>query len=146
MRRALPAALAAALAAAGCGGGSLSTPQLRSDATRVCSLADRQTGGIPTPRSPADGAAFLKRGIAVLRPELVRLRGLRPPVEAADVYDTSLTMFARKVTTLDATVHELGAGADPVAAFHSLQRRLAPIEVQENDAWRALEIPACMNR
>jgi hypothetical protein len=33
-----------------------------------------------------------------------------------------------------------------VSAVETLQQRLTPLEAQEDGAWRALEIPACLNR
>jgi hypothetical protein len=139
-------ATAAALLLAGCGSKPLSSSQLHDQATRVCALATTQTDQIPTPASPAGSAAFLKRGIAVLAPELNALRALRAPGEVADVYSTSLGAFASKLSDLRHAIHQLSGGEDPVIAVKTLQQQLAPIESQENGAWQALEIPACLNR
>jgi hypothetical protein len=139
-------ATAAALLLGGCGSKPLSSSQLHDQATRLCTLATSQTDQIPTPASPAGSATFLKRGIAVLTPELNALRGLRPTGDVADVYSTSLDAFANKLSDLRHAVHELSGGEDPVIAVKTLQQQLAPIESQENGAWQALEIPACLNR
>jgi hypothetical protein len=144
-RRFLWLVLTASLVA-GCGSSRLSSNQLRSQATAVCSAATRQTKRIPTPRSPAEGRVFLSRGIAVLTPELARLRRLEPPADVADVYRTSVQAFSHKLAALRATVHELRSGANPVTAMAALEQRLAPIESSEDGAWRALEVSACMNR
>lgn len=136
----------AALAVSGCGSTPLSTSQLRSGATRVCLLASRQTDRIATPASPAGSDMFLARGIAVLKPELATLRTLRPPSDLADVYATSMNAFANKLRALKDTIRDLSGGEDPVIAIKTLQQELAPIESQENGAWQALQIPACVNR
>jgi hypothetical protein len=139
-------ATAAALLLGACGSKPLSSSQLHDQATRLCALATRQTDRIPTPASPVGSSGFLKRGIAVLTPELNGLRGLRPPGDVADVYFASLGAFANKLSYLRHAVYELSAGEDPVIAVKTLQQQLAPIESQENGAWQALEIPACLNR
>jgi hypothetical protein len=131
---------------AGCGSTPLSTSQLRTGVTRVCTVAGRETNAIARPRSPAAGAAFLKRGLAVLRPELAQLQAFRPPSDLAQVYRISLDAFSGKLGALTRTVRALDRGADPVPAFQALQRRLAALEAAENGGWQALEIPACLNQ
>jgi hypothetical protein len=133
-------------ALSGCGSKPLTSSELQHQATRVCALASRQTDRISTPASPAGTDAFLKRGIAVMRPELTGLRRLRPPSDVADVYSTSLDAFATKLSDLEHTVRALTGGEEPMIAMKTLQQKLGPIESQENGAWQALEIPACLNR
>lgn len=145
MRRLPISALAAALAVGGCGSTPLSTSQLRSKATRVCTVATRRTNAIRSPASPAAAAAFLRRGIAVLRPELAQLRALRPPSDLAQVYGISVQAFSGKLLALDAAVRDLDSGADPAPAFKALQQRLTPLESEENGAWQALQVPACVD-
>lgn len=149
-RRSVRMAIAAAAVAgaiAGCGGGSqLSTNSLRNQASRVCRTAVVRTNRIPTPNSPAGTATFLQRGVAVLRPELRRLRSLHPPSDVADVYSTAIDAFSHKLTLLGNAIRGIGRGKDPVIAIKTLQQGLAPTESTEDGAWQALEIPACMNR
>jgi hypothetical protein len=131
---------------AGCGRKPLSSNELARRATEVCQLAAAQTGRIPTPARPEDSALFLKRGIAVMTGELAQLRALRPPSDVADVYAVSISSFAQKLEYLNKTVHALAGGEDPVIAMRTLQQNLAPVEKDEDGAWRALEIDACVNR
>lgn len=131
---------------AGCGSSQLSASDLRTEATRVCVTASQATSRIPNPKSPTDANAFLEQGIAVLRPELAGLKALSPPSDLAQVYGISLHAFSRKLGALDATVRGLDSGADPVTAVQSLQKRLTPLESEEDGAWTALQIPACLNR
>jgi hypothetical protein len=135
-----------ALAVAGCGSSQLSASDLRTNAMRLCATANQATGRIPSPKSPAGAGTFLKQGIAVMRPELASLEALSPPSDLAQVYGISTHAFAGKLHALDAAVRRLDRGADPVPAVQSLQRRLAPLESEENGAWQALQIPACLNR
>lgn len=147
MRRAAPLAILAALLVAGCGSKSLSSADLRSRATQLCQQAGLRTDRIPTPGSPAGTAAFLQRGISAITPELARLRALRPSGgDVAEVYSTSVASLSKKLTALKHTLRELDRGEDPIAAVKSLEHHLAPLESQENGAWQALQIPACMNR
>ena len=131
---------------AGCGSKPLSSSQLGLQATRLCQLARLQTDRIPTPSTPAGSALYLKRGIAVMKPELAQLRALRPPSDVADVYAVSVSSFAKKLSYLKATVHDLAGGEDPVIAMRTLQQDLAPVEKQEDGAWQTLQITACVNR
>ena len=87
------AAMCAAIGIAGCGSGSLSAIQLREQATQVCTATDRLAAAIPTPRSPAASGAYLKRGLAVLRPELSELRARYRQAKVEDpsaCYNTEL--------------------------------------------------------
>ncbi len=136
----------AALAIAGCGGASESVKQLRAQAGRVCTRALDAGALIEAPAIPAGTMAFLRRGIAVLRPELADLRTLRAPSEQAVAYSSALGALARELTILTAMAHDLDRGADPLSAIKTLQRRLAPVEAGEDAAWRTLDVPACVNR
>lgn len=141
------AAVVAVLIVSGCGGsGELSERQLRTRATRACSLATRQSDRIATPRTPAGGAAFVSKGIAVLEPEYRQLRALRPPSDLKQVYDISLTAFSHKLESMRSALTHLRHGGDPVILMKTLQQRLAPLDSSEDGAWQALEIPACLTR
>jgi hypothetical protein len=147
VRRTASAATLVALGLAGCGGStSLSEKQLRSRATALCSAAARRAGRIPTPKAPdGDGIVFLKRGIGALKPELAALRTLRAPSELSAVYKASLEAFSKKIDALEKTVHKLHSGEDPVVAWRTLQEHLTRLEATEDGAWRALQVPACLN-
>jgi hypothetical protein len=142
----LAVALMLALGVAGCGSSSLSGPQLRARAARVCSTARVATNRIPTPELPSAGAPFLSRGIAALAPELAALTRLRPGGDAAQVYASALTASRQELAALRFTLRGLRAGNDPVVAIKTLQQRLAPLESQANDAWGSLGIEACATR
>ncbi|MDQ6605892.1 MAG: hypothetical protein M3Z06_05005 [Actinomycetota bacterium] len=136
-------AAALALALAGCGSSPLTTSALRARATRVCRLAGARADRIPNPTIPVQGVTFLRRGMAVLQPELSALVKLRPGGPAAQVYATALQAFRRELTMVKATAESLRRDADPVIAVKTLQRQIAPLEAQANAAWDRLEIPAC---
>jgi hypothetical protein len=134
------------LCAAGCGATSLSTQELRTQATRLCTAARHQTDRIAAPSSPAGAGPFLSQGIAVLGPELSGLRQLQPSHDVAQVYSTAVSSFSQKLDALHRAAHAVAGGGDAVGAIKTLQQRLAPLEAQEDGAWQALEIPACLNR
>ncbi len=145
MRRA-GAILAATALLAGCGGsGRLSSSQLHTRATAICALATVQMGRIPTPASPTGGGDFLRRGLAILDPEIVQLRRLEPPDDVADVYGTAIRALDQKLTAMKRAVHDLDHGGDPTSEMTTLAQHLAPIQASENGAWRALEVPACVD-
>jgi hypothetical protein len=136
----------AALAIAGCGGSSEPLEKLRAQAGRVCTTALDAGALVTPPRVPSDTSAFLRRGVAVLRPELAGLRRLRAPSEEAGAYSAALASLARELTILTDTAHDLDRGADPMPTIKTLQRRLAPVEADGNAAWRTLGVPGCVNR
>ncbi len=146
MRRSTASILLAAITICGCGSTPLSTVQLRSAATRICATSASRTEKIKAPGSPQAGAAFLKRGTAVLKGELASLRGLRPPSALARTYEASLAAFSNKLDAVRAAVRGLEGGVDPVISIKSLQQQLGPIESAEDGGWRALGIAACVNR
>jgi len=140
----LVAALLVAGLFSGCGAHSLSDRQLRTRATRICSLATQRTDRIATPTLPSEGARFLGRGIAALTPELTALRKLRAPGDMTDDYRNALAATAKQLAVLRSTLNGLRAGNDPVVAIKTLQQELAPAESQADSAWMALDLPACL--
>jgi hypothetical protein len=134
-----------ALALAGCGSSSLSAGDLRKQAGDLCATASRQANRIPVPQTPSGGAGFVNRGIAVIRPELVKLRLLKPPKELADTWKQSISAYADMLGALESTSRSLRAGANPVEAIQDLQRKLEPLETKGNTAWQAMQIPACVS-
>jgi hypothetical protein len=145
--RALATLAAAATLLVGCGSTpSPSLVQLRAQGARICTAAGQRLRLIATPRSEAGGEAFLKQAVAVLAPELRQLRKLRPSSEASDVYGTALDALARELGTLQGTIRALARQQDPVIAFKTLQQHLRPLETQADDAWRALDMTACLER
>jgi hypothetical protein len=148
MRRAvlLPGLLLLALMGCGSASGGLSARDLRTQATSLCTIAREQTDRIAAPSSPAGAAAFLNQGLAVLQPELKALRQLHPSGDLGEVYKTAITAFAQKVDAVRTAATALAGNGDPVTTMKSLEQQLAPLEEEENGAWQALEIPACLNR
>jgi hypothetical protein len=139
----LACVLLVATLVAGCGGSSLSNDQLHTEAARICSLTTVRTNRIPTPSSPAASATFLDRGIAALTPELEGLQALHPSGDDADVYKSTVKTFAAKVRALKGAERGIDRGDDPVRTLQELQRKLGPLEAQENGGWDALQLPAC---
>ena len=135
-----------ALAVAGCGASSPTTARLEAQAGRVCTQALAQDARIAPPPVPAQTAAFLRRGIAVLAPELANLRTLHVPHEQADTYTTAIDALAHELTILTVTARALDRGADPLTTIKTLQHRLAPVEAAGNTAWRTLGVPLCVSR
>jgi hypothetical protein len=109
----------------------------------VCTQAIAAGARLRPPASASDTAAFLRRGTAVVRPELASLRALRPPAAEAATYSAALRADERELSVLDATLHELDQGADPLSAIKTLQHRLAALEANDVAAWRTLDVPAC---
>jgi len=146
MRVRVVAASVVMLALAGCGGSSATLARLQAQASRVCTQTLAHTVQIGSPRVPAQTPAFLRRGIAALGPELVDLRMLHAPSEQSGAYAAALQSLSRELTILSGTVRDLDRGADPLSAIKTLQRRLAPVEADDDAAWRTLGVPACVNR
>jgi hypothetical protein len=142
---ALAVALTVALAVelAGCGGTSLSTSQLRARAARICGVAQLKADRIPTPTVPAQGASYLRLGIAVLAPEVKELRALPAPGDQAGAYRGALKAVAAEMRALRSSLKGLKDGNDPVVAIKTLQQQLRPLEARADEAWRSLAIPAC---
>jgi hypothetical protein len=135
--------VAGALMLAGCGSSTLSSGQLHHRAARICALAQQRSESIPTPSDPGNAARFLRDGIAALGPQVRALHKLKPPSDLADDYDSALRASDRELSVLHSTLHSLDAGADPVMATRTLQRRLDPVEDAAAGAWRRVGVPAC---
>jgi hypothetical protein len=147
MRRRAAIAALVGLGLGGCGGSSsLSTDDLRAQATELCNLATRQTDRIPAPATPADTAGFLQAGITVIAPELRALRRLNAPQAIASVYATGTRALAQELTALRAALAAVNRGDSAVTTTKALGQKLVPLSVEGNGAWHALEIPACLSR
>jgi hypothetical protein len=141
------AAGAVVLAVAGCGSSPPSAvANLQRQAARVCSRAQARGTEIKPPAVPAQTAAFLRRGTAVLGSELAALRALRVPPVQSGTYSAAVGALARELTILTDTARGLDRGADPLTAIKTLEHRLAPVESEDDAAWRTLGVPACAAR
>jgi hypothetical protein len=144
MTRRAAAAGVVALVLSSCATASPSMSRLHSEATRVCDRARALGARIRAPAIPAQTTAFLRRGVAVLRPELAELRRLQAPSTEAGAYAVALGAMAQELSLLSATVEGLDRGADPLTAIKTLQRRLTPVEANNDAAWQTLGVPACV--
>ncbi|MGZ4166947.1 MAG: hypothetical protein ACXVR1_12740 [Solirubrobacteraceae bacterium] len=139
-------ALALALATAGCGGSSsMSARQLRTKATRACTVATQRLDRIPTPKVPSEGAAFLRRGISALAPELAALALLHPDGQLGEQFSRARATTERELKALQFSLKGLRTGNDPVVAIKTLQAQLIGLEKRASAAWLALNIPACVD-
>lgn len=136
-------ALVVTLVVAGCGSTSLSAQQLHTGARRVCLVAVPRLNRIPEPQMPTAGTVFLKRGIAVFKPEVAALERLRPGGDLAKSYTRALDATRAELAALQSTVNGLKAGNDPVVAIKTLQQQLRVLEQRTASAWAAVGVPAC---
>lgn len=147
MRRRIVVVWLACSVVTGCGGGaSGSDERMRRAATRICNAANRRLERLKTPAVGPGDKAFLNRGIPVLEGELRQLGAQRGDGEDQPVYTRALSAMAGEIVELRRAVGALGAHQDAAMAFAALQRRLAPLETRADDAWRALQVPACLSR
>lgn len=143
MRR-IAAALLTAAIAAGCGGGAASPVALHRRATDICIDA-------PHIKAPADATAvaqltvFVSNGIHNLEAELTQLQRLRGVSgEVGAIYGAALRALGGQVQALRAALATINRGEDPALAFRALGEQLRPLEKQADNAWTALQIPACL--
>jgi hypothetical protein len=145
-RRALAPALVLALTAAGCGGSSsMSAHQLRTRAAQACTVAAQRLERIPTPKLPSQGATFLRRGAAALRPEVAALNALHPEGDLGAHFDRARAATEQELKALESSLKGLKAGNDPVVTIKTLQAQLVPLEKRASAAWLALKIGACVD-
>ena len=134
------------LVARGCGDDALSAGELRSQAGAICARANAITDRVAVPNAPSGGQRFLREGLAELRPAHMRLAALKPPDELRADYERAVALNLQQLALIGRTSRAIAGGADTIDAFAALQRRLAPVLAQENAAWRALDVPACMRQ
>jgi hypothetical protein len=148
-----PVALAALLAAcalaagiAGCGDGSLSAGDLRTQAGAICARSSGAAAAVALPGSEDGGAAFLHAGVARLRPALTALNELAPPGDMREGYEQALHVRGQELALVAQSERAIARGADAVTTFRSLQTQLTPLENLEDATWRALQVPGCVPR
>jgi hypothetical protein len=77
---------------------------------------------------------------------LAALRALSAPSDLATRYDATLAQSAAVLADVRAAIAQIRHGADPIVSFQHLEARIARALAQANASWRALRIPACVNR
>lgn len=137
-------ALLAAAAVTGCGSVSASVIDLRHDAGAICRHTNRAFNPLPALPRQGQTVAFLSAGIARLRTELTKLRRVSPPTDVVDVYRAALAAQDQELAVLKNTVQAIDRGEDPATAVKELGQQLGPLQRQADNAWQALEIPACI--
>jgi hypothetical protein len=140
---AVAATLVVALLLAGCGTSSLSAQQLHNGAGRACLAATRALNRIPTPQLPSGGAAFLRRGVSVLKSELAALDRLHPGGGLAGAYARARNASRHELAALQSSLKGLEAGNDSVVAIKTLQQQLVGLEQRAAASWAAVGVPAC---
>jgi hypothetical protein len=121
----------------------LSSLQLRAQAGAICSAASAAAQAIPAP-GWRGAPRFLARGVAVLQPELVRLRSLHPTGGAGATYRLALSSLRAELGAIARARLRLARGGDPVLTVQRLAHELAPPEAVARRAWEALGIPTCL--
>jgi hypothetical protein len=142
----LAAALLLACELAGCGDDALSANDLRTQATQICTRTTAETDRIAVPRSADESARFLHAGAATMGPALARLRALKPPKEMRASYAQAVSVSGQELALITAQAKAIDGGADAIVGFRRLQAALIPLMRIEDATWRALEIPACVQR
>ena len=147
MKRAA-AALVMAGILAGCGGSGLQSPvALRRQATEICEHTAPVSAPSASELSVAQLTAFLSQGTTSLQSQLTQLQALRVPAgEVGDVYHDALLALGAQLRALRTTTAAIKRGQDPALAFKALESQLGPLEKQADNAWNALQIPACVER
>lgn len=146
MRRAAAALLAGAIVG-GCGSSGLASPvALRRQASDIC----RDASPIRPPADPTASAqltVFLSHGTTNLEGEITPLERLHAPAgEVGAVYAAALRAMKAEAVALRAATASIRRGQDPALAFKTLRQQLTPLERQVDQAWEALQIPACIER
>jgi hypothetical protein len=142
--RSVGLALLAVAVLTGCGSVSASLIDLRRDAGAVCRHTNRTFRQLPALPSAAQAPTFLNGGIARLSTQLTKLRRVSAPHNVADVYRAALAALGQELEVLQGAERAIRRGADPATAFKALGQQIAPLQSQANNAWQALEIPACL--
>jgi hypothetical protein len=138
-----------ALAAPGisaCGSTQLSPAQLRVRATTTCDGTQRRLEAIGAPAAQSQAKAFLQRGAAALAPEVEQLKSVSGSGDAGKEYSSAVAAVSAELAALQGAVGALARGGQTTSVLRSLQQRLAPLENQADNAWRALQIRDCLTR
>jgi len=130
----------------GCGDGSLSAGDLRTQASAICLRSSDAAAAVAPPASEDGGAAFLAAGVARMRPALAALKKLKPPGELREGYAQALHVRGQELALAARSERAITHGADAVTTFRALQTQLAPLEGLEDATWRALQMPGCVPR
>jgi hypothetical protein len=146
MRRATLLLAAATLTLVGCGDDAFSSAQLRTRASAICARTAAATDRIAVPNTPAQGARFLREGLAQLRPAAARLDALQPPSQLRDHYERAVQLARREIALIAVYERAIVHGEDAIDMYRRLERRLAPLVREENAYWRGLDVPACIRR
>jgi hypothetical protein len=101
---------AAALAAAGCGGGGdrLSQAEFQGQGNAICAKYEKEIEAIGTPNSLEEIPGYVDKALPIVEREIEELEELEPPEDDQEAFDE---MLAEARKTLDAG-RSLGAAAE----------------------------------
>jgi hypothetical protein len=145
-RRALTLAAAVAVLAAGCGddgGDRLSTEDYRSQATRICQDAERQTDRLGQPETPAQFKRFLERGIVITDRNLKSFEELEPPEDLQDEHDAIVERERSGLERLRRLSRELKGNQSDLRRLQAVQPELDRLSDQVDARFRAAGLNRC---
>ncbi len=127
------AALVAAVALAGCGGGgsdSLSADEFRSQADAICADANAKTDALGEPTSAATFLPYLRAGLPIQEAQLGKLEALKPPSELQDAYSEALDLLKQKQAAVTAAADRIEGGEDTEAVVKDVSDDIDAIDEQ----------------
>ena len=122
--------------------------RLRAQATRVCARALEQDARIAPPPVPARTARrSCAAGSRCCGTSSQACAHLRVPSKQAGAYSAAARLGRQRTRRFSlGRLDDLDRGADPLTTVKTLQHRLAPVEADDDAAWRTLGVPACVTR
>ena len=145
MKRALLALLVASALGA-CGGeDEMSASEYRSEATKICTEAQRATREVkqPTRVTNESIASYFERLVAVNDRTATRFAELDPPEDLQKPHDEALSANREGVQEVRRFVRDLKQGGDARQLLQGVQARLTEQSRRSLAAFKALGVPQC---
>lgn len=140
------AALVAAVALAGCGGGgsdSLSADEFRSQADAICADANAKTDALAEPTSAATFLPYLRAGLPIQEAQLGKLEALKPPSELQGAYSEALDLLKQKQAAVTAAADRIEGGEDTEAVVKDVSDDIDAIDKQADAKAEELGLTVC---
>lgn len=138
------AAVAGAVALAGCGGsGTLSADEFRSQADAICADSNAQVAKVQDPASAAAFPSYLRALLPLQQSQLTKLEALKPPKELQDTYAEALDLLKQQGAALSAASDRMESGENPEAVVKDVSDDVQAIQTQADAKAKELGLTVC---
>ncbi len=121
--------------------GSSAAVAYRKQASAICTQTNKQGASLQPPQSASDVKPFLSKTVGLLRGELGKLRGLKPPAQLSGKVSKALTAKTKAVQAVQGVLKKVAGGTDPKQAVQAAEGSITMRNATAKKAFTDAGIP-----